>query len=50
VYHGLSQEDLARYVGASREMVNRVLSELQARGVISLEAGGMLIRRDGRGT
>jgi CRP/FNR family transcriptional regulator, cyclic AMP receptor protein len=47
VYHGLSQEDLARYVGASREMVNRALSDLQTRGVISLQAGALLLRRDG---
>jgi CRP-like cAMP-binding protein len=45
VDHGLSQEDLARYVGASREMVNRAFAELQARGVLRLRPGGMLILR-----
>lgn len=47
VDHGLSQEDIARYVGASREMVNRALAELQARGVVRLRPGGMrILRRD----
>jgi CRP/FNR family transcriptional regulator len=45
VDHGLSQEDLARYVGASREMVNRALADLQARDVLRLRPGGMLILR-----
>ena len=45
VDHGLSQEDLARYVGASREMVNRALADLQARNVLRLRPGGMLILR-----
>jgi CRP/FNR family transcriptional regulator len=45
VDHGLSQEDLARYVGASREMVNRALADLQARDVLRLRPGGVLILR-----
>ncbi|MGZ4790965.1 MAG: Crp/Fnr family transcriptional regulator [Ilumatobacteraceae bacterium] len=45
VDHGLSQDDLARYVGASREMVNRALAGLQTRKVLLLRPGGMLIWR-----
>jgi CRP/FNR family cyclic AMP-dependent transcriptional regulator len=45
VDHGLSQEQLARYVGASREMVNRALADLQTRRVLALRPGGMLILR-----
>lgn len=45
VDHGLSQEDLARYVGASREMVNRALADLQVREVVQLRPGGMTILR-----
>lgn len=45
VDHGLSQDDLARCVGASREMVNRALAGLQTRKVLLLRPGGMLIWR-----
>jgi CRP/FNR family transcriptional regulator, cyclic AMP receptor protein len=34
----LSQQDLANMVGASREMVNRILKDLTDRGFISIEA------------
>lgn len=45
VDHGLSQEDLARYVGSSREMVNRALSELQFRGVLIVRPRALVLRR-----
>ncbi|MGE0216387.1 Crp/Fnr family transcriptional regulator [Mycolicibacterium sp.] len=45
VDHGLSQEDLARYVGASREMVNRALSDLQLRGVLIVKPRALVLRR-----
>ena len=34
----LSQQDLANMVGASREMVNRILKDLSDRGFISIES------------
>ena len=34
----LSQQDLANMVGASREMVNRILKDLTDRGFISIES------------
>ena len=34
----LSQQDLANMVGASREMVNRILKDLSERGFISIES------------
>lgn len=36
VTHGLTQEELAQLVGASRETVNKALSEFVARGWVSL--------------
>ena len=33
----LSQQDIANMVGASREMVNRILKDLSDRGYISVE-------------
>ena len=34
----LSQQDIANMVGASREMVNRILKDLTERGYISVES------------
>lgn len=45
--HGLNQQDLAHYVGASREMVNRVLSDLQTRGMVRVRPGSMLVTQGG---
>jgi len=39
----LSQQDLANMVGASREMVNRILKDLSARGFISVESKSITI-------
>jgi CRP/FNR family cyclic AMP-dependent transcriptional regulator len=39
----LSQQDLANMVGASREMVNRILKDLTDRGCISIEAKSITI-------
>jgi CRP/FNR family cyclic AMP-dependent transcriptional regulator len=39
----LSQQDLANMVGASREMVNRILKDLTDRGFISIEAKAITI-------
>lgn len=43
VDHGLTQEQLAHYVGASRESVNKSLSELASRGVVRLEPRCLVI-------
>ena len=43
----LSQQDLANMVGASREMVNRILKDLVDRGCISIESKNItIINRD----
>jgi CRP/FNR family cyclic AMP-dependent transcriptional regulator len=39
----LSQQDLANMVGASREMVNRILKDLVERGFISIESKNITI-------
>ena len=39
----LSQQDLANMVGASREMVNRILKDLSERGFISVESKSITI-------
>ena len=39
----LSQQDLANMVGASREMVNRILKDLTDRGFISIESKSITI-------
>jgi CRP/FNR family transcriptional regulator, cyclic AMP receptor protein len=43
VHHDLTQEQLAQHVGASRESVNKALSELAARGIIRLEPKSVVI-------
>lgn len=45
VEHGLSQEDLARYVGSSREMVNRALADLQNRGIVVVRPRSLVLTR-----
>lgn len=42
----LSQQDIANMVGASREMVNRILKDLSDRGYISVEAKQITIHND----
>lgn len=43
VSHGLTQEELAQLVGASRETVNKALADFASRGWIRLEARAVLI-------
>ena len=43
VNHGLTQEQLAHCVGASRESVNKSLSELANRGVVRLDLRSLVI-------
>lgn len=37
------KQEIARMIGASREMVSRVIKELQAKGLIRVERRGMVI-------
>jgi CRP/FNR family cyclic AMP-dependent transcriptional regulator len=43
VTHGLTQEEIAQYVGASRETVNKALSDFAHRGWIRLDGKSVLI-------
>ncbi len=43
VKHGLTQDEIAQLVGASRETVNKALSDFGARGWIELDGKGVLI-------
>jgi CRP-like cAMP-binding protein len=43
----VSRQDLAKVVGASREMVSRVMADLEARGVIRKVEQGWIAIRDG---
>lgn len=43
VHHDLTQEQLAQHVGASRESVNKALSELASRGTVRLEPKSVVI-------
>jgi len=42
----VSRQDLAKMVGASREMVSRVMKDLEERGFIETRADGSLLVRD----
>jgi len=43
VPHGLTQEELAQLVGASRETVNKALADFSARGWLRLEARAVVL-------
>lgn len=42
----VSRQDLAKMVGASREMVSRVMKDLEERGFIELQDSGVLLIRE----
>jgi CRP/FNR family cyclic AMP-dependent transcriptional regulator len=42
----ISRQDLAKMVGASREMVSRVMKDLEDRGFVHTEADGSMIVKD----
>ena len=42
----ISKQDMAKMVGASREMVSRVMKDLQARGYVRSENGVLLLSLD----
>jgi CRP-like cAMP-binding protein len=46
IRHKVSRQDMAKVVGASREMVSRVMKDLEERGVIETQADGSLIIKD----
>ncbi len=46
----VSRQDLAKMVGASREMVSRVMKDLEQRGFIETQTDGSLIIRERLGT
>jgi len=48
VNHDLTQEQLAHFVGASRESVNKSLSDLAGRGVVRLEQRGLVVLDEAR--
>lgn len=42
----VSRQDIAKMVGASREMVSRVMKDLEERGFIKTEEGGLLLIKE----
>ena len=40
----LAKQDIAKMIGASREMVSRVMKDLQSGGYIEVRAGGIVLR------
>jgi CRP-like cAMP-binding protein len=43
IRHKVSRQDLAKVVGASREMVSRVMKDLEERGLIETQENGSVI-------
>jgi CRP/FNR family transcriptional regulator, cyclic AMP receptor protein len=46
IRHKVSRQDMAKVVGASREMVSRVMKDLEERGLISTLSNGSVILRE----
>jgi len=46
IRHKVSKQDIAKMVGASREMVSRVMKDLEHRGYISVEAGRIVLKEN----
>jgi CRP/FNR family transcriptional regulator, cyclic AMP receptor protein len=46
IRHKVSRQDMAKVVGASREMVSRVMKDLEERGLISTQDNGCVILRE----
>jgi CRP/FNR family cyclic AMP-dependent transcriptional regulator len=44
----ISRQDLAKMVGASREMVSRVMKDLEERGFIETQENGSILVKDRR--
>lgn len=43
IRHKVSRQDVARVVGASREMVSRVMKDLEARGMLQTQENGWVV-------
>ena len=46
IRHKVSRQDMAKVVGASREMVSRVMKDLEERGVIETQDNGFVIIKE----
>ncbi|QDX79900.1 hypothetical protein B9N43_00705 [Denitratisoma sp. DHT3] len=46
VVRRITKQDIAKMIGASREMVSRVMKDLQQRGLIDEEVGGQILLRE----
>ena len=46
IRHKVSRQDMAKVVGASREMVSRVMKDLEERGVIETQENGSVIIKE----
>jgi CRP-like cAMP-binding protein len=46
VRHKVSRQDMAKVVGASREMVSRVMKDLEERGVIETQESGSVVIKE----
>jgi CRP/FNR family cyclic AMP-dependent transcriptional regulator len=42
----VSRQDMAKVVGASREMVSRVMKDLEERGMIETQESGAVVLKD----
>ncbi len=42
----VSRQDLAKVVGASREMVSRVMKDLEGRGMVQTQENGWVVIKD----
>jgi len=46
IRHKVSRQDMAKVVGASREMVSRVMKDLEERGVIETQDNGSVVIKE----
>jgi CRP/FNR family transcriptional regulator, cyclic AMP receptor protein len=46
IRHKVSRQDMAKVVGASREMVSRVMKDLEERGVIETQDNGFVVIKE----
>ena len=46
IRHKVSRQDMAKVVGASREMVSRVMKDLEERGVIETQENGSVVLKE----
>jgi CRP/FNR family cyclic AMP-dependent transcriptional regulator len=46
IRHKVSRQDMAKVVGASREMVSRVMKDLEERGVIETQENGSVVIKE----